>query len=228
VSQFRKLTLVALVCGTLAGLVQFAVQHFTVVPVIQAAEVYERGAALSHGESHEDEGWQPAEGWERTSFTVIASVLNGIASAAILFGLASLTGKRLNIWSGVLWGLAAFVCFGVAPALGLPPQPPGAPTADLYHRQFWWVSTVIATAAGIWLLADKKRSWMLRGVGVFCLVVPHIIGAPVATGPNVVPLQLMHQFATLSLATTGLFWLLLGFAGGAMYQRMEARTNSPL
>ena len=33
------------------------------------------------------------------------------------------------------WGLAAFGCFHLAPSLGLPPLPPGAPISDLQSRQ---------------------------------------------------------------------------------------------
>jgi len=66
VSKSRKLILVVFGSGAVAGLVLFSVQHFTVIPLIQAAETYE----TAHSEvPHEAGGWQPTEGWERTSFT---------------------------------------------------------------------------------------------------------------------------------------------------------------
>jgi cobalt transporter subunit CbtA len=223
VSRFRKLMLVVLSSGALAGLVLFAVQHFSVIPLIQAAESYETAAhqALSNM-PHEDGGWQPANGWERTSFTALATVLTSIGSAAILFGLMALTGKTINARRGALWGLAAFACFSLAPALGLPPQPPGVAVADLYDRQLWWVGTAIATAIGLWLIVGKGRSWLLRIAGVICLSLPHLIGAPIATGPNTIPVQLIRQFTIASVATTGMFWLLLGTVGGFIYNRSEA------
>jgi cobalt transporter subunit CbtA len=209
--------------GALAGLVLFAVQHFTVVPLIQAAETYEAAGQEAHSVApHEDEGWQPAEGWERTSFTALTTVLTGVAFAAVLLGVMALAGKTINTQNGALWGLAAFVCFSLAPALGLPPQPPGGAVADLHQRQLWWAGTVIATAVGMWLIAGKSRGWLLRICGVACLLLPHLIGAPVATGENSVPAQLVRRFTIASIATSGLFWLLAGTLGGFIYSRNHA------
>src|SRR2546422_3548626 len=83
VNQFRRLMLVALASGTFAGLLLFAVQHFTVVPLIESAEAYETAAHQSAavdphdgaGDAHDHGGWQPADGWQRTSFTALATVL---------------------------------------------------------------------------------------------------------------------------------------------------------
>ena len=222
-SEFRTLMVSVFGAGTLAGLVLFAVQHFTVVPLIQAAEIYEAAGHETHsGASHEDEGWQPAEGWERTSFTALATVLTGIGFAAILFGGMALAGKTINTRQGLLWGLAAFACFSLAPALGLAPQPPGVAVADLQQRQLWWAGTVIATAAGVWLVAGQRRSWLLRTCGAVCLLLPHLIGAPVATGRNSVPADLVRRFTLASVATSGIFWLLVVTLGGLIYSRSHA------
>ena len=223
-SQFRRLMLVALSSGAIAGLLLFAVQHFTVVPLIESAEAYEAAAPQSTtDDAHDHEAWQPADGWQRTSFTATATVLSSISFAALLFGSLALTGRTVNARRGALWGLAAFACFGLAPALGLPPQPPGVAVADLYARQLWWAGTALATAIGLWLLAGHGRSWPLRIGGVVCLSLPHLIGAPIATGHNAVPVQLIRQFTIASLVTTGMFWLLLGTIGGFIYSRNDAR-----
>lgn len=222
-SRFRELMVVVLASGAFAGLVLFAVQRFTVIPLIDAAETYEAAEHQSAaGAAHADQGWQPANGWERTSLTALTTMLGGIGFSAMLFGTLSLTGRRINTRSGALWGLAAFACFGLAPALGLPPQPPGVAVAGLYARQIWWVGTVTATAIGLWLLASKGRTWLLRIGGVVCVTLPHLIGAPFATGQNAVPAELIHRFTLASLATTGLFWLLLGTVGGFLSSRNQA------
>jgi len=215
--------LVVLSSGALAGFALFAVQHFTVIPMIETAETYEAAAQQSNpGGGHEDAGWQPANGWERTSFTALATMLSGIGFAAMLFGSLSLAGSSVNAKRGALWGLAAFTCCGLAPALGLPPLPPGAAVAGIYERQVWWVGTAIATAVGLWLLAGKGRTWQVRVIGVICLSLPHLIGAPAAIGRSAVPTQLLRRFAITSLATTGMFWLLLGTIGGFISSRNEA------
>lgn len=221
-SQLRKLMVVVLSSGALAGFLLFAIQHFSVIPLIRAAETYEVAAhqALS-GTPHENESWQPAYSWERTSFTALATVLSGIGFAAMLFGLMALSGKTINARCGALWGLAAFTCFSLAPALGLPPQPPGVAVADLYERQLWWAGTAIATAIGLWLILGQGRTWLRTG-GVVCLLLPHLIGAPIAPGQHTVPSQLIRQFTIASVATTGVFWLLLGTIGGFIYDRNQA------
>lgn len=139
-SRFRQMMTVVLLSGVAAGLILFAVEHLTIVPLIRTAEVYEKaGEEALSGMEHSDEGWQPAEGWERTSLTALATVLTGIGFAALLFGVAFLAGVPLDAKRGLLWGLAAFVCVGLAPAIGLPPRPPGVAVADLDARQIWWV-----------------------------------------------------------------------------------------
>jgi len=223
VAQFRKLILVVFAAGTLAGLVLFAVQHFTVVPLIHAAETYEAAAHQAHSNApNDDEGWHPADGWQRISLTALTTILTGIGFAAILFGVMALGGKTIDTRHGALWGLAAFACFTLAPALGLPPQPPGVAVADLYQRQLWWAGTVIATAIGVWLIAGQKRTWLLRTSGAVCLLLPHLIGAPPASGLNSVPSELVRRFTIASMATSCMFWLLVGTLGGFIYSRNPA------
>ena len=129
--------------------------------------------------------------------------------------------RLIDARRGTLWGLTAFACFSLAPAIGMPPQPPAAAEADLYERQLWWFGTAVATAVGLWLLAGHGRRWFVRVGGVVCLFLPHWIGAPATIGQNVVPAQLISQFAITSLATTGMFWLLVGAIGGFLYSRNQ-------
>jgi cobalt transporter subunit CbtA len=219
VDRFRSLVYIVLASGTIAGLLLFAVQHFTTFPLIEKAEVYELAAEKSDPHHHEDENWRPAEGIERTLFTVLTTALTGVGFSAILFGVAGLASMPLNWKRGLLWGLAAFVCVDLAPSLGLPPQPPGTAVADLYARQEWWAFTVVSTAIAMWLLLDRRRSWKVRLIGVPLAILPHAIGAPVAVGNNVIPAALIQEFGILSLLTTGLFWIALGAIGGLLYGR---------
>jgi cobalt transporter subunit CbtA len=218
--RFRKLVTVALFSGTIAGLLLFAVQHFTIFPLIEKAEVYESAAERQMpGMHHDDEGWHPADGVERTGFTALSTVLAAIGFAALLFGTAAITPISLDWRRGALWGLAAYICIDLAPAWGLPPQPPGVPVADLYARQLWWVGTVIATAIALWLLLDRRKPLPIRLMGFLVFVGPHAIGAPVAVGESFVPPELVHRFVVWSILTTGVFWIALGSIGGLFYRR---------
>ncbi len=225
--NFRKLISAVLLAGLIAGLLLFAVQHFTIFPLIQKAEVYESAAEhrSPHAE-HEEAAWHPADGTERTLYTVLTTVLTAIGFSALWFGVAAAGSVSLNWRRGVVYGALAFLCIDVAPALGLPPEPPGAPVADLYSRQLWWVGTVLATAVGLWLMVGRGRSILRRLTGLVLLIVPHAIGAPVAVGENVVPPDLMHRFAAASILTTGMFWITLGLFGGLLYQRSRIAEQS--
>ncbi|MBS1830634.1 MAG: CbtA family protein [Acidobacteria bacterium] len=209
-TMFRKLVLVVLCSGVLAGLLLFAMQHFTVVPLIEAAERYEH--------EHAVEEWKPAEGLERTAWTALTSVLTGIGFAAVLFGFLALSGRDVSVRQGLLWGVAAFACFHLAPSLGLPPLPPGVPVPDVQDRQIWWTFTVLATAVGLWLIAC--RTWMRSIAGVLCLLLPHLIGAPTVAGEAALPVELLRNFTIASLATTGVFWPMLGAIGGFVSSRL--------
>ena len=208
--EFHRLFLVAVSSGTLAGVLWFGAQYFAVIPLIQTAEKFE---AVDEPHSYHEEEWKPAEGWQRNGFTALATVLTSIGFSAVLFGLLYLTGRRIDASSGVLWGLAGFVCFSLAPALGLPPEPPGVAVADLFDRQLWWAATVAATATGFYFIA-ARRGWLLNLSGIVCLVLPHAVGAPAASGETLVPAQLARQFTIASLAAAALFWLALGVIGG--------------
>jgi len=219
VIRFRKLVYLTLASGTIAGLLLFIVQHYALFPLIEKAEVYESAAENSAPHHHGDEGWQPSDGFARTAFTVLTTVLTSVAFSAVFLGLASLVPVTLNWRKGLLLGLAAFACVDLAPSLGLPPQPPGTVVPDLYARQLWWILAVVSTAIGLFLLIDRRKSGVVRVLGALLLIVPHAIGAPGAHGEGPVPEALIHKFSVLSILTTGLFWTALGVISGLLYSR---------
>jgi cobalt transporter subunit CbtA len=149
-------------------------------------------------------------------------VLTGIGFAAILFSVMALAGKTINTRYGALWGLATFTCYQSGSGSRITAATSGRAVANLHQRQLWWAGTVIATAVGMCLIARNRRSWLLRICGVACLLLPHLIGAPVATGENSVPAQLVRRFTIASVATSGIFWLLAGTLGGFIYSRNHA------
>lgn len=238
--MLRRILLTALLAGTAAGLFAAGVQHLKLLPLIAAAEIYERagaapGTAAGQGAHQHDHAhpapvateaaeWEPAPGLERSLYTILADILAGIGFALMLTGAAALASQRghpINPQRGLLWGAAGFAAFSLAPALGLPPELPGMMAASLAARQQWWVMTAIATAAGLGLIAFA-RPVAVRLAGIALLVVPHLIGAP-ATPHHAggVPAELAAQFATASLATAAAFWLVLGSLSFWLYRRLE-------
>jgi cobalt transporter subunit CbtA len=221
---FQRIFLTALIAGAVAGLIAAGVQRIKIIPLIEQAEVYE--AAETHG-GHAGPGvteaWEPQAGLERAAYTILADVLAGVGFAFLLTGaiaLASLRGYVIDVRRGLLWGAAGFAVFALAPALGLPPLPPGIEAADLVQRQVWWIATAVATALGLGLIVFPRR-FFYGVIGVVLLILPYAIGAP--EPPEIsgkVPPGLVAEFVVASLAAACVFWLLLGAISGWLYQRL--------
>jgi cobalt transporter subunit CbtA len=222
---FRNIVLVAAVAGVLAGLGMTVAQQLTTVPLILKAEVYEEQgatpAAHDHGDAatpsaheHEEGGWQPADGFERTAFTLIANIVTGVGFALLLIAASELAGGITGWRQGVFWGLAGFAVFTLAPSLGLPPELPAMPAAELGARQLWWVTTVLS-AAGALALLFYGRSPLAIVAAIALIVAPHLIGAPEpASYDTPIPEGLHHSFVVAVVLTALLFWVLLGALAG--------------
>jgi cobalt transporter subunit CbtA len=186
-------------------------QHERLTPLILQAETYEHVNGHDHSTHvHDPASWQPKDGLERTLFTSLTSILAATGFAALLAGVALITGLPINRTNGWIWGLCGFVAVSLAPAVGLPPELPGMDAADVISRQIWWAFTILSTATGLWLMAYKKLGgWLF--LAVLILVLPHVIGAPKpAEFHSEVPAHLAATFTTLSLGANALMWLLIG------------------
>lgn len=237
--MFYRVFMSALVAGVLGGLIISAVQAVTTTPLILHAETYETAqstpapqagaapAAHSHGHASEaahshdhGEAWAPADGVERTAYTVLTNVIAGFGFALMIVGGFALGRRRADAKEGVLWGLAGFAVFALAPGLGLAPELPGTAAADLTARQTWWIATAGATALGLWILVFRS-GLLAKAAGVLALVLPHAIGAPHTHNlTNAVPPELAAQFAAASIVTSAVFWVLIGWLAGMAYRRL--------
>lgn len=250
-SVFRNVVFVAAIAGLLAGIVLACLQAYATVPLILKAEVYEQaggghehpapaapaadaGAATTAMSTPapaaaapaEEEGWAPADGAERFSFNVVSNIVTGIGFALILVAFSEFAGGIGNWRQGVFWGLAGFAVFTLAPGLGLLPELPAMPAADLLPRQIWWVATVVATAIGLALIAFR-RSLPLTILAVALIVAPHIVGAPQpASYDTPIPEGLHHQFVVAVTITNLVFWLVLGAVVGIVRGRFTGQASN--
>ncbi len=200
------------------------VQEFTTTPLILHAEEFENAQASGQSTAPaggEAEAWGPADGIERTLFTSLGNIVAGIGFALMLVAGFALHGGEVDGRRGVLWGVAGFTVFSLAPALGLPPEVPGAMAAELVARQGWWLAAAAATALGLGLMVFARGTfWIVLGVVV--LAAPHVVGAPHPEklgGP--VPPELAAHFVAASLVTAAVFWTLLGWLSGTLYRRFS-------
>ncbi len=230
--MFRRVFLTGIIAGLLAGLALTLVQAFTTVPLILQAEVYDTAPTGDHAHQpaapaheHPAESWSPMDGLERSLYTALANIVAGVGFGLLMSACLALYGKPVEPRQGVVWGLAGFAVFSLAPSLGLPPEVPGSITAELAARQTWWFFAVAATALGLWLMVFGRARWM-QALGVLALALPHAIGAPHAEGGRgQVPPELAAQFVAASIATMAIFWALLGWLAGATFQRLEASSD---
>lgn len=239
--MIRRIAQTAGFAGLFAAIVLTLLQSLWVTPLILQAESFENSApAASSAEhdhdasaeahdhdaagahSHDGEAWAPEDGWQRLLATGLSNLVVALGFALMLAGLFTLRAPG-QTWQGLLWGLAGFATFSLAPSAGLPPELPGTAAADLLLRQYWWVGTAASTAAGLALLAFGSNG-ALRLLGLAVLAVPHLIGAPQPdVHESLAPETLEHAFILASLLTNAVFWAALGLAAAWFYMRPQPR-----
>jgi cobalt transporter subunit CbtA len=211
--------------GLLAALLLTLLQSLWVSPLIQQAETYEKAPAsevhehaLGAAHSHDAEAWEPQDGWQRLLATTGGNLVVAVGFALMLAGLYTLR-EPTRTSQGLLWGLAGYATFVLAPTLGLPPELPGTAAAELAQRQMWWIGAAASTAAGIALIAFG-RQWLLKLLGVATLLVPHVIGAPQPEVHSMLaPEALESEFKIAAQLTNIAFWLALGLISAWLFRR---------
>jgi cobalt transporter subunit CbtA len=235
---FRRLLYAALCAGLLSGLVAAAAHQLGTVPLILEAETYEEAAqhaaaqahahddpaAAAHGNA--DAGWAPENGIERAAYTLVADLLAATGFALLLAAGLALRGGVVTWREGLLWGLAGFATFTLAPGIGLPPELPGTEAAPLFERQLWWLATAVSTGAALALLAFTRRG-VYAALAAILIVGPHLYGAPQPADhlPAAAPEALARHFVVAATLVSFLFWAALGASTGYFYRRFEPRTG---
>ncbi len=223
---FRQIFLVACLSAIIASIGFSLYQFYFINPLIFAAELYETAEPLDlHGTGHLQE-WAPDEGIERSFYTLLANFLMSLGYSLLLAAMMVFSSTS-SLLKGMAWGVAAYLSLFVAPSIGLPPEIPGMEAADLNARQNWWFLSVIATAIGLAILAFSRLYY--KGAGVILIMLPHIIGAPVAvmhgfSHPDPLAIAeltvLWQQFVLHTSIANALLWLIIGGASGYLCHKM--------
>lgn len=230
---FRNIVFIAALAGLTAGLAMTAMQYAGTVPLILKAETFEgaepahdhaaapNAVVAPHSHDHEEKAWAPEDGFERSAYTALANIVTAIGFALLLVAASELKGGLTGWRQGVFWGLAGFAVFTLAPGLGLPPELPAMPVAELGERQIWWVATVLATGIGLALLVFKQ-SLPLAVLAVALIVAPHLVGAPQPESfETSVPHALAHDFIVMASVISLVFWVVLGGVAGFARSRVQ-------
>jgi cobalt transporter subunit CbtA len=240
--MIKRMLTSALFAGFAAGLLA-ALLHFAFVQeFILLGEKYETGElthfenampadhAGQHDHTHGAEGHDHGPGAEapgtfsRNMLTVIFASLVYVSYGLIMvagFALAQAYGATITEREGLLWGIAGFVSFQLAPALGLAPELPGTIAADLSARQIWWWGTVLSTGTGLALLA-YGRGYLVWAVAVIALAAPHVIGAPLPDAYwGAAPPEVAAMFSARVLGVALVVWAFLGWLAGCFWSDSE-------
>jgi cobalt transporter subunit CbtA len=217
---FRSIVFSAALAGLLTGLFVTLAQNVATIPLILQAEEYEHHTAAADHQ-HSPEVWQPADGLERNAYTAFFNVVEWIGFGLLLNGAIVLLRRPLTWREGFLWGLGGFAAFVIAPGIGLPPELPGVPAPPLLPRQLWWAATVLATAAGLCLIA-LRRSLSAAAGAILIIVAPHLYGAPrLDLLDTSIPEALSRQFTAAVTLTALPGWALLGGLTGHFYRKFS-------
>jgi len=228
----------ALFAGLIAGLIAVLLQFSLLQSLILEGEEYETGAkshfagvlVVNETEDNSDvttEAVEEEDGEEENlmmryalSFFAQFTVFTGwglILAAG--FAVADRFGHKITVKEGLLWGGGGFVAVHMMPSIGLAPELPGTPAAELELRQLWWVTTVISTTLALALFA-YGRSLLFVVIGLLLLVAPHLIGAPMLDEfSGVAPPELSGEYVARSLAISMMAWVVLGLAAGYFWSR---------
>ena len=237
--MFRTIVFSAFGAALAVGLALSALQAFTTEPLILHAEEFEGTEPQEHAaasgwiaaQAHEHEavsatadadGWAPADGFERSAYTILANAVIGFGVALMLLGLMIAKGDPIDVKRGLLWGVAGFFAVSLLPSLGLPPELPGTPAAEIVSRQTWWLATAGLSADGIALIVFGRQWWWLAA-GALLILAPHLVGAPQPPSHDVpYPGGLAGQFVVASLVVSAALWTLAGATSGWLYRRLSA------
>ena len=182
--------------------------HVTATNSSADAHDHTAGAAADH--HHDSSEWRPRDGFQRTAFTFGANMLMSFGYAFLLTAVYLLWREPRNAGWGALYGVAGFIVFFAAPALGLPPELPGTAAAELTARQQWWILIAATTGIGL-LLVFSRLAWWMRLSGALLIVAPHFVPAPSPEAyASLAPEDLQTQFRWATALCNAVFWLLLG------------------
>lgn len=171
---------------------------------------------------HDASAWAPRDGVERIAFTTLSTVVASVGFALVLLAGMILANEPITPRRALAWAAGGFVAFSLAPAMGLAPELPGMEAAPVVARQLWWLLTVAATGAGLWLIVRGRSALPIVG-GVVLLLVPHLVGAPQigVTQASGVPAELAARFAASVLGVAAIMWALIGAGIGLVWQRLD-------
>ncbi len=230
----------ALFAGLVAGLIAVLLQWSLMEKIILEGEEYETGnkshfagvlvvtdtqPTAAETTATPDVEDAPQDLLRRFSLAFFADFTTFVGWSLMMvagFAMAERVGQRIQIKDALLWGIAGFAAIHILPGIGLPPELPGTPAADLEERQLWWVTTALFSILAFALIGYGRKPVYII-IGIALLIAPHIIGAPrLDYYGGVAPPELSGEYVARSLAVAFIDWVVLGLAAGYFWNRGTA------
>lgn len=224
-----------LLAGAASGLVVALLQLFLIQPLIVEAERYETGMLVLPGsatvapevaEDHSGSAAPETSGLSRATLTVLFLTLTwsgfGLLAASGVATAKAIAPERPISVLGI--AMAGFATAALAPALGLPPELPGMPAADLEARQLWWVWSVASMVAAV-AIGVRFQFWAAQLVALAVAASPHIFGAPSAPlAAATIPPDLAAHYVARVLGVSFAGWLVMAII---LQQLWAGSANGP-
>ena len=139
----------------------------------------------------------------------------------MMVGVSMLLNIPITTQNSFVWGVFGFIAVALAPSVGMPPELPGMPAADLYTRQIWWVVTILATSTALYMWLFAKNYWWQ--LSAFIIAIAPQLFAPInaAKSESNLPASLAAEFASSSLAANLVMWLAISYFVALALQKYQ-------
>jgi len=140
--MYSRLLISALFAGACAGCIAGLLQLGFVQPVLLHAELYEGGDLVHFGTENVLTAHPDLPGFDamRDGLSLAFTMLTYTGYALIMLALMAIAEDRgavIDGRTGLIWGVAGFITFHLAPGFSLAPEVPGVAAADVAVRQVW-------------------------------------------------------------------------------------------
>ena len=199
----RRLFGTALIAGAVAGTFSALSQLWLLQPLLAAAELVEVGDHTHANAGH----------LARHALTFAANIISFCGFALVMVALMEWFQPRPKfspLMTGALWGGLGYIAIILAPTLGLPPNLPGVPVADIALRQTWWLIAVLSASASLWIALLSPLPVWKYVLAVLVFAAPHIYGAPTTDEVSNLPAAWAALFAVRSVGISFIAWMILG------------------
>jgi len=228
--SFLVVTLISgAIAGTIFGLINLVIvePYLDNAIEIEIQNTINAGEKINPTEHNNYRFWQ--KGGEVAAGTILGMAFGSLLGIVFVFGRKTLPGsnniKKAIILSGIIW----LVIFMI-PAIKYPPNPPTVGDPDtINYRQYLFISFIVISglsALGLSIIYKNiKTNPLLKLIIISIIYAVVMIAAFIVVPPSqdkiTAPMNLVNGFRISSMFTMGIFWIILGFTFGLIWDKIR-------